>query len=311
VAVVASPFQPYVEPDPQPTQPPSKPLHERLLPRRALAKPDAARVIVALGRTTHKIHLVDRLNARRQVAEAAPPAPSSIQKPPLFAKIKTRSFMVGASIVVILAVTGYISFDTWRTNNLAKEAFASGAATTESPLLTADQRQKAEGKDESALPKNALTSYRVAPNLPRGIYIDKLNIAARVLPMGVNADGSMQAPLGIYDAGWYSGSVRPGETGAMVLNGHSSGPTRQGLFGRLDTLKVGDEVVLEKGDMVRLKYKVMLIETVPLAEVDMHKVSLPFGTAASGLNIYTCTGKWLPEKNTFDHRTIVYTAQVK
>jgi LPXTG-site transpeptidase (sortase) family protein len=309
--VVASPFQPYVEPTPQSTLPPSKPLHEHLLPKRALAKPEAAHVITALGRTTHKIHLVDRLNARRHAAESASPTSSPTQKPSLFTKIKTRSFVAGASIVIILAATGYVSFDTWRTNNLAKEAFASGGATTEPTLLPADQRQTAEGKDESPLPKNTLTSYRVAPNLPRGLYIDKLNIAARVLPMGVNADGSMQAPLGIYDAGWYSGSVRPGETGAMVLNGHSSGPTRQGLFGRLDTLQVGDEVVLEKGDMVRLKYKVMLIETVPLGEVDMHKVSLPYGTAASGLNIYTCTGKWLPEKNTFDHRTIVYTAQVK
>lgn len=269
------------------------------------------RVTTALSRTTHKLHLVDRLNARHHAAQVVAPVSSPARKPSFFKKISKRSLYVGASIVVILAATGYVSFDTWRTNNLAKVAFTEAGGATDTILLTADQRQKAEGKDESALPPNALTAYRVAPNLPRGLYVNKLKIAARVLPMGVNTDGSMQAPLGIYDAGWCSGSVRPGETGAMVLNGHSSGPTHQGLFGRLDTLQVSDEVAIEKGDMTRLTYKVVFTETVPLADVDMHKVSLPYGTAASGLNIYTCTGKWLPEKNTFDHRVIVYTAQVK
>lgn len=310
---VASPCQPYPVSAPETTQLHVKPLHERLLPKSThLLQRISHRLVVALGRTTHKLHLVERLNARQQQARpVSAAAPQPRQKVSSLRVGGKRPLFVGLVVAVIMLITGYVSYDTWRTNNLAKEAFVQTSPVDDISVLTTDDRQSAEGKDESPLPANVLNKYRVAPNLPRALYIDKLNIAARILPMGINTDGSMQAPLGIYDAGWYSGSVRPGETGAMVLNGHSSGPTRQGLFGRLDTLQVGDEISLEKGDMVKLKYKVMLIETVPLAEVDMHKVSLPHGTAASGLNIYTCTGKWLPEKNTFDHRVIVYTAQVK
>lgn len=203
-----------------------------------------------------------------------------------------------------------MSFDTWQTNNLAKQAFANSASANGTTTPSPADRQSNEGKDEASLPADTLVNYKVAPNLPRALYINKLNVAARVLPMGVNNDGSMQAPLGIYDAGWYSGSVRPGETGAMVLNGHSSGPTREGLLGRLDTLTPGDEIVIEKGDKTQLKYKVAHTETVPLEAVDMNKVALPYGTSKSGLNIYTCTGKWLPAEQTFDHRVIIYAVEI-
>lgn len=256
----------------------------------------------ALSRTTHKLYLVHRLNERQSHAGT----PKHHLLP--FKRITRRSLITGLVIALILLVTGYVSFDTWQTNNRAKQAFTKDVPTSEVSSTSADHKSS-EGKDESPLPKNALAGYKVAPNLPRALYINKLNIAARVLPMGVNTDGSMQAPLGIYDAGWYSGSARPGETGAMVLNGHSSGPTHQGLLGRLDTLKEGDEIVLEKGDATRLRYKVVHSETIPLQDVDMNKVALPYGTAKNGLNIYTCTGTWLPEKQTFDHRVIVYAVE--
>ena len=257
----------------------------------------------ALSRTTHKLFLIHRLNERQNKADSS--------KHPWWAlkNITRRSLLTGLVIGLILLVTGYVSFDTWQTNNRAKQAFTKNTPASDTPSPSVDHKSN-EGKDESPLPKNALANYKVAPNLPRALYINKLNISARILPMGVNNDGSMQAPFGIYDAGWYSGSARPGETGAMVVNGHSSGPTRQALFGRLDTLKDGDEIVIEKGDMTRLRYKVVHSETIPLQDVDMNKVSLPYGTAKNGLNIYTCTGKWLADKQTFDHRVIVYAVAI-
>lgn len=264
----------------------------------------------ALSRTAYKLHLIHRLNERQQQSHKIKHATPKKRKATILKQLNKRSLLTSAAITLILVITGYVSFDTWQTNNLAKQAFAKEASASESPALSPADRQSSEGKDESSLPASTLADYRVAPNLPRALYINKLNVAARVLPMGVNKDSSMQAPLGIYDAGWYSGSVRPGETGAMVLNGHSSGPTRQGLLGRLDTLKQGDEIVIEKGDTSRLTYRVVHTETVPLEAVDMNKVALPYGTAKSGLNIYTCTGEWLPTKQTFDHRVIVYTVEV-
>lgn len=313
IATQPSPCNPQVvPPTPPKRQPQPKSLSVRLLPPTESATARISRRLsVALGRTTHKLHLIDRLNIHRQQSQQGSLVAKKHLTRHAFLADNKRSILTGVIIILILATTGFVSYDTWQTNNLAKQAFEKNSGDAESALVSSSDRQSGEGKDESALSPSVLADYHVAPNLPRALYIDNLDVAARILPMGVNGDGSMQAPLGIYDAGWYSGSARPGETGAMVLNGHSSGPTRQGLLGRLDSLKVGDEIKLEKGDMSQLKYKVLFIETVALADVNMNKVVLPYGTAQSGLNIYTCTGKWLPEKNTFDHRVIVYTGQIK
>jgi len=288
-----------LRPQPQPKH------HSSPATVRPASTPSGRQLPKALAHSAHKLHLLHRLHDRQQESHAKPGARAAHA----LKRLNKRSLITGLVIALILITTGLISFDTWQTNNQAKQAFTTDTPATETSSTSADYKSN-EGKDESPLPKSALADYKVAPNLPRALYIDKLNIAARILPMGVNDDGSMQAPLGIYDAGWYSGSARPGETGAIVLNGHSSGPTRQGLLGKLDTLKEGDEIVLEKGDATRLRYKVVHSETLPLEDVDMNKVSLPYGTARHGLNLYTCTGAWLPDKQTFDHRAIVYAVEI-
>lgn len=212
-------------------------------------------------------------------------------------------FMAG----IFILLTGYVSVDTLITNSRAKEEFSSskeGSAPTEDTNVHTAAR---EGQDETELPAHSLSSYAVAADLPRALYIDKLKVASRILPMSVNKDGSVQAPLNIYDAGWYNGSVKPGEIGASFIDGHASGPTREGLFAYLDTLVVGDTLQVEKGDGTRLTYRVVHTEIVPLEGFDMRKALLPHGRTLKGLNIMTCTGKWVADKNTYDHRVVVYT----
>jgi LPXTG-site transpeptidase (sortase) family protein len=212
-----------------------------------------------------------------------------------------------AAAIVVLSLTGYVSLDTWLTNSkLSNETKVSAQSGEPSTTWTVEQ----EGRDETKIPSSSLSSYTVAPDLPRALYIDKLNIAARVLPMSVNTAGSIQAPINIYDSGWYNGSVKPGDTGAAFIDGHASGPTREGLFAYLDTLKEGDTLQVEKGDGSKLTYKVVHTDVVPLADLDMKNVLLPYNGVTKGLNIMTCTGKWLPREKTYDHRVVVYTQQI-
>ena len=57
----------------------------------------------------------------------------------------------------------------------------------------------------------------------------------------------MQAPINVFDAGWYTGSVRPGQKGASIIVGHVSGPTRHGIFEKLSQLKNGDSITIGNG----------------------------------------------------------------
>lgn len=207
--------------------------------------------------------------------------------------------------VILLLATGYVGIDTWMTNSQVK---ADTSQTSDTPNPVPDPSQ--EGKDTTPLPANALANYNVAPNLPRALYIEKLGVAARLLQMNTNPDGTIQAPRNIFDAGWYTGSVKPGETGAVFVDGHSSGRSHEGLFGNLDSLVVGDVMQIEKGDGTRLVYQVVFKETVKLEDVDMRKALKPYGGATKGLNLMTCAGTWTADDTTMTERTIVYTQQI-
>lgn len=218
---------------------------------------------------------------------------------------KFRLIRNGLVILVIIAA-GYVGISTWLANSRPKPQLGQQPQTNSKPMTNPD----VEGSDKSALPPDTIKNYKVAADLPRVLYIDKLKITARILPMGVNTDGNIQAPVNTNDSGWYTGSVKPGELGAMFIDGHASGASREGLFGSLDTLVIGDTLQVEKGDGSRLKYRVVHTETIDLANVDMRQALQVYGGAARGLNLMTCSGTWISGGKTLSKRVLVFTQQV-
>jgi len=221
---------------------------------------------------------------------------------------KQRIIVGGLVVVVILAIVGYVVYDFWSIQQKTYSILRAPGIVSASETTTGEKSH--EGFETTQPSTNDLANYRVAPDDPRALYIDALNIAARIKPMGLNSDKSIQAPTNIYDAGWYTGSAKPGTNGALFIDGHASGDTRYGLFGSLDTLKKDDMIVVEKGDGTKLTYRVVYIETVSLKDVDMSKVLAPYPGVTEGLNLMTCTGVWVKGTATLDKRVIVYTAAV-
>jgi len=205
----------------------------------------------------------------------------------------------------VLALTGYVSIDTWVTNTQVRDVVRQEAST-----LGASDEIVGEGDDESDVTTDAVDAYTVAPELPRVLSIPDINVRARVLPMSVNTDGSIQAPINIFDSGWYAGSAKPGEAGASFIDAHASGMTRQGLFAYLDTLTRGADISIERGDGTKLTYQVAAVETYSKDEIDMKQLLRPYNGASEGLNLMTCTGKWLPDEKTYDQRVVVFAVRV-
>ncbi len=220
-----------------------------------------------------------------------------------------RSWWLFVLAGIIIIITGYVAIDTWLTNrNVSSQV---GKASVKGASTKEENHQAAEGKDERQFGQETLDKYKVAADVPRTLSIDKLKVKSRVLPMATNPDGSIQTPKNIFDLGWYTSSTKPGEIGATFIDGHASGPTREGIFAYLDTLKIGDKMTLEKGDGSTITYQVVHTEVVPLNEVNMKKVLLPQGNVLKGLNLMTCTGTWVKDKATYDKRVIIYTEQVE
>lgn len=157
---------------------------------------------------------------------------------------------------------------------------------------------------------NYLQTYAVAPQQPRILRIPSIGVEARIVSVGVSKTNEMKTPNTIYDVGWYNMSARPGESGAVVLNGHYAGPRSHGVFRTLQALKVGDQLSVERGDKLVVKYVVKQVETKPAKDIDMAKLMVPFESKTPGLNLITCGGDMNPKTFEFSSRTVVYAQQL-
>lgn len=156
----------------------------------------------------------------------------------------------------------------------------------------------------------AVASYAVAPNLPRYLDIPSLGVHSRVLSLGILSNGALATPNNIYDVGWYNESSLPGQTGAMLIDGHVSSWTSKGVFYSIKNLKPGDMIQIQRGDGAIFKYQVVKSQVYPSGKVNMQSAITPVVASKPGLNLITCTGDVIRGTNNFNERIIVYAAQV-
>jgi sortase (surface protein transpeptidase) len=91
----------------------------------------------------------------------------------------------------------------------------------------------------------------LAWSVPTSIDIPAIGVHAPVSPLGTAANGTVQVPP--LDepnlAGWYRGSVTPGQTGNSVILGHvDANRAGAAIFYHLGTLKAGDLVTITRAD---------------------------------------------------------------
>ncbi len=160
--------------------------------------------------------------------------------------------------------------------------------------------------DETQPSAQDISSYRVAPDLPKRLIIPKIHTNARVKALGTKNDNQLKAPTNIYDIGWYEKSAKPGENGAVLVNGHVHGPKKPGVFTNLKKLSQGDEVSIERGDGEIFTYTVVKAQSYPANAVDMAAALVPAVPGKQGLNIITCNGSLNGNRTGYEERLIVF-----
>ena len=144
--------------------------------------------------------------------------------------------------------------------------------------------------------------YTVAPDRPRYLTIEKLGVYnARVIAVGINAQGELGTPNNIFDVGWYESSGKPGAGKTMLIDGHNGGPHVHGVFKDLPNLVEGDIIKIERGDGKIFEYKVVENKTVALSEADEY-MRTAFKSPVSGkesVTLISCTGEWSAARGTY------------
>lgn len=183
-------------------------------------------------------------------------------------------------------------------------------------LLLRNKQMQVPASVNSSAPKSTkptddeVNNYTVPPDYPRYIYISKINVPkTRVKALGVNKDGEVAVPDNIFDAGWYTGSSKPGQKGAVFIFGHISSWEANGAFHDLNKLKPGDKVMVERGDGKKFTYVVNKSKIYDVKKVNMKEVLNPIKPGTNALNLMTCAGTVIKGTNEFTERLVVFTTQ--
>ena len=212
------------------------------------------------------------------------------------------------AVAVIIATSGYLAWDTYKTNMSVKSTFGGGDSSTASALSIAGANPATA--DQTAVSREDKAAYTVPSDQPRYIYIPAINVYARVMSVGVNSKGNIDTPANLNDTAWYDGSAKPGQEGQVFIDGHNSfSNTVNASFNRLGELKQGDLITVERGDGQKINYRVSEVETVNANDVDMGKALNPPAGATKGITLMTCAGKFDYRSQTADQRLIVYAVQ--
>lgn len=165
--------------------------------------------------------------------------------------------------------------------------------------------QETSTLDEIEVSEADIQVHVVPADTPRVLRIPKLSIATRVKQVGTTLGNEPIAPKNIADVGWYEGSSKPGNEGAVLLNGHLAGPNKTGVFKDINSLKAGDEIMLERGDGKMFVYVVARIQEYSGGQIDMNAAVNSINPNKKGLNLVTTLNKY----SGTEKRVIVFATQ--
>lgn len=146
--------------------------------------------------------------------------------------------------------------------------------------------------------------YDVAPDMPKRILIPKITVDGYIQLVGIDQEYNIAVPSNVHLAGWYVNSVKPGEVGLSIMDGHRDGSSVGGIFRNIEKLEKGDEIQIEYGDGSIKDFKV--VEVIQVSIEDAFDIMYEKkDSVVRQLNLVSCGGRYLREQKTYEDRIIV------
>jgi sortase (surface protein transpeptidase) len=149
---------------------------------------------------------------------------------------------------------------------------------------------------------------------PKRLLIPAIRVSARIIPVGLNRNRTIQVPKSFTVAGWFRPGPEPGERGAAVIIGHVDSVRGPGVFFHLRALRRGDgiKVVLKKTKKQRKAKSLRFIVT---ATREVSKQRFPTKlvyarTKRPTLRLITCGGRFNSATHHYVDNFIVFAALV-
>lgn len=148
-------------------------------------------------------------------------------------------------------------------------------------------------------------SYKTPNEQPLSISIPSVDIRGFIQKVGVDQHRAIAAPNNVHLAGWFVDSVKPGQKGLSIIDGHVNGRTQDGVFKNLSRVRSGDLVTVTEAGGKKYTYKVFKTTTLPNKKA-AEALFQQDPSVASQLNLITCAGQYDGKTRTYTDRVIVY-----
>ncbi len=154
------------------------------------------------------------------------------------------------------------------------------------------------------IPGRVLSQSGPPVSPPVHIKIPSIGVNTSVVKLGLNADGTLQVPVGDKEVGWYVGSPSPGALGPAIMVGHLDSAHGAAVFQNLNNLKSGDiiEIIREDGSSASFK-----VDSSQQFSQDNFPTDQVYGTLDyPGLRLITCSGTYNPLKGRYPDNLVVF-----
>jgi hypothetical protein len=151
-----------------------------------------------------------------------------------------------------------------------------------------------------------LSEHRIEPTAshPTAIRIRSIGVAARIKPMGIKADHTVEVPGNPDDVGWYSLGSVPGHPGSAVLLGHVDSVHGPAVFARLRSLTRAAVIDVVSSDGSTSHFEVTKSATYPNAAFPARRVYRV--TGRPGITLVTCGGSYDRGRGGYQANVVVY-----
>jgi sortase (surface protein transpeptidase) len=177
-------------------------------------------------------------------------------------------------------------------------ALSSGSSSTEVLAVTTTVASKPT--------VSVQTDDAAAVNNPARLIIPSLNINAAVQSVGLarTGTGAIGTPDNATDVAWYNRGPIPGSPGIAIIDGHLDTRTvPEAVFYHLGDLAVGESIYVQDHAGVQQRFVVTSRQQLPY---DADTSALFKNTGTPQLVLITCAGDWLPDKDEYTDRIVVF-----
>lgn len=139
--------------------------------------------------------------------------------------------------------------------------------------------------------------------VPVRIRIPAIELASQLVRLDLDADGGLQDLTDVNRPGWYAGGPLPGSPGAALIVGHVDSYEGPAVFQRLEQLRPGDLITVQRTDGSVVRFVVDRLTSYPKDRFPTAKV---FAASAPELRLITCFGSFDRTRKSYTRNLVVY-----